>query len=162
MNWAFWRKPAFHIDQARDEDLSDLATIHAQGFRENWDEDSLAGLVSGRGMAAWVIREGSARGEPAGFVLVRNSGKEAEIITIAVSKRRRRSGAGRLLMEHAIRNLQADRVDRLFLEVSENNAAATTLYRRLGFRQVGTRKAYYAKEQGEGAANAIVMELGLV
>ena len=39
---------------------------------------------------------------------------------------------------------------------SGENAAALTLYRKLGFEQVGERKAYYARP-GEAAASALIL-----
>jgi ribosomal-protein-alanine N-acetyltransferase len=39
-------------------------------------------------------------------------------------------------------------VHRLFLDVAESNSAAIGLYARLGFTQMGRRKAYYAHADG--------------
>jgi ribosomal-protein-alanine N-acetyltransferase len=72
-------------------------------------------------------------------------------------------------MHAAIRQLQGDRIARLFLEVSEENAPALSLYRQLGFRQVGIRKGYYASQGRQTgpsdapapAPSALVMELDL-
>ena len=163
MIWKFWRKPTFFIEPASEGDLQALADIHAAGFSETWDEDAIAGLAASRGMICLVARPDSAREEPAAFVLVRNSGEEAEIITIAVAPQWRGCGAGRALMDHVVRHLQAERAQKLFLEVNEQNRAALALYRALGFRQVGTRKGYYKSNASKaaGASNALVMELSL-
>lgn len=57
-------------------------------------------------------------------------------------------------MEHTIRELHRDRVDNLFLEVDATNQAAISLYKSLGFKQVGTRKAYYSGTPDGGEAGA--------
>lgn len=144
--------------------MAALAEIHAVGFSEAWDEDAIAGLSASRGMSCMVARPYSAAEEPAAFVLVRNSGEEAEIITIAVAPQWRGCGAGRALMDHVVRHLQSERTQKLFLEVNEKNRAALALYKALGFRQVGTRKGYYKAggSKPDQISNALVMELSLV
>ncbi|MEZ5871435.1 MAG: ribosomal protein S18-alanine N-acetyltransferase [Nitratireductor sp.] len=163
MIWKFWRKPTFHIEPARQDDLEAMAEIHAAGFLETWDENALAGLLASRGVSCLIARPYSATGEVAAFVLVRNSGEEAEIITIAVSPNWRGCGAGRALMDHVVRHLQAERARKLFLEVNEANRPALALYKAIGFRQVGTRKGYYKSpgKSGNAPSNALVMELEL-
>ena len=162
MRWGFWRKPVFVIEAAADEDYAVLAEIHEAGFPQAWDAEAIAGLAASPGSHIWVARRRAGNREPVGFALLRNAGGDAEIITIATAPAYRRSGVGRALMDHAIRELQRERADRLFLEVSERNTPALDLYRKLGFRQVGRREGYYRLQQaGRRTAGALVMELDL-
>jgi ribosomal-protein-alanine N-acetyltransferase len=163
MGWFFKRKPELVVVRADVSDIPAMADIHARSFSKSWNEDEIARLLSARGVDAFVVRtHGSGSGEPCGFVILREAADEAEIITIATDPSKRRLGIGRALMTHAIRHLHGDRIARLFLEVSENNAAALSLYRTLGFRQVGARKGYYASAAAAGMApSALVMELDL-
>ena len=93
-------------------------------------------------------------------LLARLAAGEGEILTIAVARAYRRLGLGRDLMEAVLRELHAERAEALFLEVDENNRAAIALYRRLGFREVARRPAYYAHEDGPKSA-ALVMRRDL-
>ncbi len=167
MGWFFKRKPELVVVRAESSDLPAMADIHARSFAKSWNEDEIARLISGKGVDCFVVRtHGAGNGEPGGFLILREAADEAEIITIATDPAMRGLGIGRALMGHAIRHLHGDRIARLFLEVSENNAAAVTLYRNLGFRQVGTRKGYYAAtvtggDDAGAAASALVMELDL-
>jgi ribosomal-protein-alanine N-acetyltransferase len=174
MGWFFKRKPELVVDRSTPADIGAMADIHARSFSKPWHEDEIARLLSGKGVAAFVVRtHGSGEGPPCGFVIVREVAGEAEIITIATDPSKRRLGIGRALMNHAIRQMHGDRVARLFLEVSEDNQTALPLYRSLGFRQVGVRKGYYASgapkptsgSTGPGAPpsapSALVMELDL-
>ena len=78
-----------------------------------------------------------------GFALVQTVAGEAEVLTIAVHPQARRQGLATQLMQQ----LLAQNVERVFLEVAEDNAAARSLYSKLGFQQVGHRKGYYARAQ---------------
>ena len=147
MLWWFWwlgSGPSLYVSEAGEDDLPALAEIHEASFPHGWDADTLHRMIGGGMFALVAKRQGGV--DPLGFVLVRAIGDEAEIITVATAPVARGRGVGRALMDEAIRRLQRDRVARLFLEVSERNAAALALYRALGFRQVGERKAYYASQ----------------
>ncbi len=91
-----------------------------------------------------------------GFALSRLAGEEAEILTFAVERARRRKGVGGHILVAHLSALGRAGIRTLFLEVEEANLAALALYRRFRFVEVGRRKAYYAKVEG-ARANAIVM-----
>jgi len=122
-----------------DVDLAPLARLHAACFEDGWSEQALRDLLKTAGTAAFHT--------PDGFVMTRVADDEAEILTIAVAPQVRRRGAGRALMLAAIRHAQSQGARTMFLEVAENNIAAATLYRSLGFREVGRRKGYYAPKE---------------
>lgn len=159
----FWYDPyPSIIDAARLDDVDDLAEIHATSFHRGWSAAELEALIVQSGVTTFVARRGSPFGSrrPVGFVMVRAGGDEAEVLTVAVAPRHRRRGLGRRLMDEAIRRLYHDRVQSLFLEVDEGNAAARTLYARLGFRAVGERANYYPAP-GAPASTALVMRADL-
>jgi len=145
----FWRNPVYFVLDAEVDDLAALAEIHEASFPHGWDAEELARMLGSPGVTALVARRRGGK-PPLGFVLMRKAGGEAEIITLATDPARRGRGIGRTLMREAIRRLQHDRVARLFLEVSEKNAAALALYRSLGFRQVGRRQGYYTSHAQGG------------
>jgi len=121
-------------------DAAAMADLHARAFDQAWSEAAFADLLSGAG-AIGLIEAGS---EPNGFALARFASDEAEILTLAVSPQARRAGRGRRLLsalETACLNAGAAR---LFLEVSELNAAARALYEGAGFKASGRRAGYYA------------------
>lgn len=161
----FTRRPEVVVTPFEADDLPRMADIHAKSFPQAWSEDDIDSMLAANGMSAWVARtRGGGTGRPLGFVIARTAADEAEIITVASDPAHRRAGVGRALMEHAIRELQRDRVNRLLLEVSERNLAAIGLYRSLGFVQIGERKGYYASHSGPGEARppaALVMALDL-
>ncbi|TYR29740.1 ribosomal-protein-alanine N-acetyltransferase [Mesorhizobium microcysteis] len=151
----------FVLEPLSADDASQLPDLHAEDFQRPWAEHEFASLLDQPpvfGFAAW--RVGNRKAGPAGFVLARLAAGEGEILTIAVARAYRRLGLGRDLMEAVLRELHAERAEALFLEVDENNRAAIALYRRLGFREVARRPAYYAHEDGPKSA-ALVMRRDL-
>ena len=143
-------------------DADALAEIHGEGFPQPWLSSDFAALVKNRNVGALGLRRQSAFGfsRLVGFALYRTAADEAEILSVAVRRSHRGRGHGRLLMDEALRRLYRDRIKTCFLEVDPDNAAAVTLFRSLGFAQVGTRKGYYDRPGGP-AGKALLMRLEL-
>lgn len=76
-------------------------------------------------------------------VLAPRGAAEADVQTIAVAASDRRQGLGRRLMCKLIEVARDRGADQVFLEVRADNEHAQTLYRALGFEQIGTRPRYY-------------------
>jgi ribosomal-protein-alanine N-acetyltransferase len=81
----------------------------------------------------------------AGYVVAQDAADEAEILNLAVTPARHRSGIGRALVARALATVAGRGARRVFLEVRESNAAARALYAALGFREVGRRSRYYRR-----------------
>lgn len=128
-----------------------LAEIHAQGFSNPWDADSIRQSLSSPGVSAMLATDGN--DEPLGFIIARDAAKEREILTLAVRLDARRRKVGQCLIE-AISQPTADKI---FLEVSENNFAAQNLYEKMSFVVCGRRKKYYTENDGQ-KYDAILME----
>lgn len=80
---------------------------------------------------------------------------DADIQTIAVAEHARGRGLGRLLMQALIEQSRQQDVRQVFLEVRADNPVAITLYRSLGFEELGVRPGYYQPDD----VDAIVMRL---
>lgn len=144
------------LDLATPDDAPAMASAHAQAFDQPWDEMDFEDLLDGPGIFGFVVR-----GEdPAGVLVCRTVCSEAEILTVGVAPWARRQGVGRALMVAAIGVAREMGADEMFLEVDVANAAAVTLYERLGFVRAGLRKGYYDRGAA-GRADALVMRLDL-
>ena len=148
------------VDLVRPDDYDTLEEIHAASFVAPWSADEQAALNEDENVTTFVARRMSATASrrPIGFITVRRAADEGEVLTMAVSRRQRRSGVGRLLLNAALRHLYAERVSEVFLEVDPNNTAAMTLYRRAGFEVVGERPDYYGNSDGK-RQKALTMRL---
>ena len=94
-----------------------------------------------------------------GFVITRTIRNESEIIMLCVKPEHRREGLATLLMIDVIDKAITSGVKHIFLEVSEDNYKAKSMYKKLGFKNVGTRKKYYTSNNKR--SDAIVKKLSL-
>lgn len=78
---------------------------------------------------------------------------EGHILNVAVNPDCRGKGVGRLLVQRVLDDCCVSGAAFVSLEVRVSNVAAITLYRQMGFAEVGRRKRYY--ENGE---DALMME----
>jgi [ribosomal protein S18]-alanine N-acetyltransferase len=135
-------KAALRIQPIGVERSAECAAIHAASFAHPWQETDFEQLF----VAPGTFADGAIGGNDerlAGFVLSRIAADEAEILTMAVAQEWRSRGVATLLLAPHLSGLAANRVNRLFLEVEAENAAALALYANFGFRRVGERESYY-------------------
>jgi RimJ/RimL family protein N-acetyltransferase len=83
------------------------------------------------------------------------------MLGIAIDRRHRGRGHGRAALEHVFAAALADgRLDKLVLQVAADNTRACTLYRSVGFRDVGLHRRHYRAP--DGWHDVAVMERFLV
>ena len=119
----------------------------------NWPEDTIRTSISSSQTLAFAAEE---EGTIAGCIFGTDVAEEAEILNLAVRPQSRRRGIATALVYHLLRQWQLRHVQRIFLEARESNLAAINFYERLGFRQIGRRKAYYSEPEED----ALVLERG--
>src|SRR3989442_9229534 len=96
------------------------------------------------GYHGWVVEQA---GVIAGFLVVRITADEAEILNLAVMPEHRRRRCATILVHTALRELHAKAVRQVFLEVRESNSVAIRFYESCGFRLVRVRPDYYREPQ---------------
>lgn len=149
----WWKGGEARLGAAEPADAASLAALHAESFRRGWSEEEFARLLIDRNVIADVAMVGETL---AGFVMSRCAVEEAEILSVAVAPARRSRGvAGRLLAVHLGR-LAAAGIERVFLEVDQDNAPACRLYATAGFREVGRRPGYYVRPGGPPAVALVL------
>lgn len=157
----FSRRPQCLILSIEMQDARTASRIHGQAFARAWGDGEFESLISQQSVFGFLAcPEGRARDAAAGFVLSREAAGEAEILSIGISPRQRRSGLGWRLMLSAMKEAKRRGAGEMFLEVDETNAAAVQMYKKLNFVQVGERRAYYAQE-GAPDTTALVMRCDL-
>ncbi|KXG84424.1 GNAT family N-acetyltransferase [Agrobacterium bohemicum] len=155
-------KPYFEIVTMVHGDCVEVAELHSARFSRPWNDGEFSGLLSQSSVFGAVARQTNAFfSKPmGGFVLSREAGGEAEILTVAVSEKFARAGLGWRLMQAAMREAEMRGAETMFLEVDGGNASAVGLYRKLGFKTVAERQAYYTAKDGT-KSTALVMRRDL-
>ncbi|OFW84290.1 MAG: ribosomal-protein-alanine N-acetyltransferase [Alphaproteobacteria bacterium GWF2_58_20] len=134
------------------EAAASLSRLHALCFpKAPWTMDSCKETLEIPGTFLLL--------HPEGFLLLRMSGPEGEILSIGVAPTARGHGLGHHLVATALEKAREHNARTLLLEVSEKNPEALALYKKNGFLEISRRPKYYTR-QGNGE-DAIVMQKNL-
>ena len=136
------------------EDLARVLEIERQSFRTPWPADAYVHELRENRLAAYIVArvDDDLVGYAGMWVIL----DEAHITTIAVDSRYRGQHIGERLLIGLL-DAALDRGARwMTLEVRSSNTTALALYRKYGFREIGTRKGYYS----DNREDAIVMWTG--
>jgi ribosomal-protein-alanine N-acetyltransferase len=128
-----------------------LAALHAQAFARPWSGDEISKLLDNAAVFAMLSRGP----HPQGFAMGWTAAGDAELLTVAVVPDARRRGLGAALVTAIGVAALVRGAASMHLEVAEDNAAARGLYEKLGYKESGRRRAYYAA--AAGPVDAIVM-----
>ena len=137
-----------------------LALMHRACFPEDpWDAGSLERILALHGVFGYLAWLGKSPGDesPGGFILARDLGGEAEILTLGVLPEMRRLGVGRALLDAVVAQAGRRRAASVVLEVAADNEAARRLYASVGFIRVGTRPRYYRRDHA--TVDALILRL---
>ncbi|MFN7709678.1 MAG: ribosomal protein S18-alanine N-acetyltransferase [Holosporales bacterium] len=122
-----------------------LAAMHAACFRRPWPAEAFSLLLRQSECFGFLFEDNLQ--QPLGFILGRVVLDEAEILSLGVLPPWTGQGCGKALVAGFLEALRAREVQEAFLEVSEGNLPARSLYNKFGFNICGRRENYY--KEGE-------------
>jgi ribosomal-protein-alanine N-acetyltransferase len=94
-----------------------------------------------------------------GYIISKITYPETHILNLTVKKNFRKNGIGKALIELIISDARLRNSENIILEVRANNTDAQSLYQKLNFEIIGTRKDYY--ESKNDREDAYVLNLNL-
>ena len=144
------------IRQAKLYDVPAISRIEQESFDSPWSADEITKDVMSKDGSIYVAVIES-DGEKAGYAEMRTVAGEAQIYNIVIDRAFRGKGLGEMLLRHLIDKAKETGCSLVTLEVRGGNEAAMELYHKLGFKEVGRRRGYYAK----GGEDAVLMDLAL-
>jgi ribosomal-protein-alanine N-acetyltransferase len=131
-----------------------LAALHLTSFDRPWSAVEFGQMLGHPGTHGFIAL--AERYTPLGFILARSVVDEAEILTMCVDPQHRGQKIAARLLAFIMTAYIGSGIDKIFLEVAQDNLAAIDLYQKCGFNAVGERPGYYRK-QGKKAKKAIIM-----
>lgn len=145
----------YKIRPFRPEDLEEVERINRVFLPENYPGYFFIENYR-RFPNSFLVAE-SADGKVVGYVMCRVESYYVRdytillghVLSIAVSRKHRRKGIGRALMEGAEAGLRGYGSDAVYLEVRLSNAPAIKLYEVMGYEKIGIIPSYYS--DGEDA-----------
>jgi ribosomal-protein-alanine N-acetyltransferase len=124
-------------------DLVSVLEIERQSFPNPWHESTFLGEIQHRPISFPMVIMHNTLNRVIGYIIFWVIGEEAQINNIAIHPDFRRMGIGEHVLKHMIGQVSSSGVKLITLEVRPSNAAALTLYRKIGFKMIGIRKGYY-------------------
>ncbi len=132
------------------EDIPYIAELERECFSTPWSEKSLTEELKNENAVFFTAKK---TGETVGYMGMHCVLDECYIANVAVSKKHRRKGVGRLLLKYAEEKAREKECSFISLEVRISNESAIYLYESEGYKKVGERKNFYS----EPTENALIM-----
>lgn len=126
------------IENASPDNVFDILKIENECFSTPWSESSIRDSLENKSSHFYLAL---LDGVTAGYIGVQIFSGEGYVTNIAVLPEFRRKGVAKALINRTLEN----EMEFLTLEVRESNAAAISLYEKLGFRIAGKRPRFYRK-----------------
>jgi ribosomal-protein-alanine N-acetyltransferase len=126
-----------------EEDIPAILEIENVSFQNPWRASTFLGEIANRGVSYPYVIVHRNFERIIGYVIFWKIQEEVQISNFAVHPDFRKKGIGEAVMRSVIKVIQRDGGVYVFLEVRPSNLAARNLYKKLGFKVLGTRKNYY-------------------
>ncbi len=125
----------------------EIAEIEAESNRPPWNQALFEREFKNEHTVIFGVRS---TGRLVGFLVCHIVLDEAHIVNFGVRQASRGMGLGKALISEVLKDLSANAVRWVTLEVRRSNLAALGLYKALGFYEAGVRQKYYT-DNGEDA-----------
>ena len=141
------------------QDIPAVVEIEKQCFSLPWSDKSFEDSLAREDTIFLVceITENATKTCVAGYMGLYLSFDEASVTNVAVLPCFRKKGYGEALVEAAKQKAKVAGAECIFLEVRQSNVPAISLYKKLGFEELGIRKKFYEHP----IEDAIIMKVGI-
>lgn len=140
----------------KEQDLPAVLAIEQQVYNFPWSEQIFKDCLY-VGYSSWALMKGK---ELVGYALLSIAVEEAHILNICVAEQYQGQGYASQFVSELFNIARDKQAAHMFLEVRPSNIAAIKLYAKLGFNEIGRRKAYYPST--DGREDALVLSYNLV
>lgn len=138
-------------------DIPAVLVIEGLSFSNPWSDATFRGEVQNKGISFPVVIVHEPDQKVVGYIIYWQIRDEVQITNLAVHPDFRGRGIGETVLAVILKEVGGKGATFVTLEVRSSNTPAVSLYRKLGFKILGTRKGYY----GNPVEDAYVMGLAL-
>lgn len=129
------------VKKLSSDDVSDILRIDSECFTNPWSEDTVSSLLKNSNACVFGALEGDLL---IGYVALEWVLDEGSLTNLAVLPEFRRNGVAESLLQELLAFAESNNLQFVTLEVRASNIPAMSLYRKLGFKEVGKRPRYYS------------------
>lgn len=147
----------YFIRRMREEDLPAVRAIEALSFSNPWSDNTFRGEIQNTSVSFPMVVVRRPGEEVVAYIIYWQIRDDVQVNNVAVHPDCRGLGLGEALMRYAIARVRESGATFMTLEVRQSNAPALTLYNKLGFEVMGTRKNYYTKPDEDAFVMALVL-----
>jgi ribosomal-protein-alanine N-acetyltransferase len=140
-------------------DVLNVQEIDLISFPNPWPLNSYAyEILKNENSRPWVIEKRDFDGtQICGMAVIWNIVDEAHLGTLAIHPDFRETGIGKIFLTSILLSAMDDGMRTGYLELRESNISAINMYKSIGYKIDGLRKAYYQ----DNHENAILMSIDL-
>ena len=128
------------IQKMKQEHLEQIQDILLTDFDEFWNAGVLKNELENP-LSIYIVALN--QGEVVGYAGLWQPDDEGHVTNIVTKKDKRGNNIGTLMLEEIINIAKNKNMKSITLEVNVNNNIAINLYKKYGFKEVGTRPKYY-------------------
>jgi len=138
--------------------LDEVLAIEQSAYSHPWSIGNFKDSAKSGYHMVVLLGEDHGRERVIGYLVAMEGVDEVHLLNITVAPAWQGHGLGSGLLTSLCDWSRQRQAQWLWLEVRASNARAMAVYQRLGFKRVGTRKAYYPLSPGQ-REDAVVMSL---
>ena len=148
----------YFIRRMKEDDLPAVRAIEGLSFSNPWSDNTFRGEIQNTPVSSPLVVVRRPGEEVVGYIIYWQIRDDVQVNNIAVHPECRGLGLGEAMMRFAIAKVRAAGAEFMTLEVRQSNVAAVTLYKKLGFEVLGTRKNYYTKPDEDAYVLGLVLD----
>ena len=141
---AVLNEPALDFRPMQSADITEVMEIERRSYPYPWTRLIFSDCLYA-GYSCWVCER---QGIIQGYGILSIAAGEAHLLNLCVRPESQRQGFGEKLLVHLTALARRHDAEIIFLEVRVSNAAARSLYDKMGFNELGTRRDYYPAAGG--------------
>lgn len=148
--WFFANEPQADKPQQL---LEQLTTLESVLFEDAWHDKAVKSVLGQFGVGVMLVVDDTAL---IGYCVFQIVFEMAEVLRIGTHPNRQNQGIGKMILNAFMKYCQQENVERILLEVRENNENAIAFYKKQGFYQIDKRKNYY--QTINGLMDALILQ----